>query len=244
MNLFFEIHKDIPREGPGDNLSTRKAYQVIEKQLSNPFILDIGCGPGMQTLQVAKLTNGTILATDMNDGFLNVLSDKVKATGLSNKVTTQKADMKNLPFVDEQFELIWSEGAIYIIGFEKGLKEWKRFVKKNGFIAVTELSWLKENPPEEALSFWKDAYPEADTVEGNIKKAENLGYQLVDTFVLPESAWWEDYYHPLEERLKMFLKKYKHDEDALKTIAECQYEIDLYRKYHEYYGYVFYIFQK
>jgi ubiquinone/menaquinone biosynthesis C-methylase UbiE len=244
MNLFFEIHKDIPREGPGDNLSTRKAYQMIEEHLSNPKILDIGCGPGMQTVEIAKLTEGTVLATDMNEGFLDVLSEKMKEFGLTDKVSTQKANMKNLPFKDEQFDLIWSEGAIYIIGFEKGLSEWKRFIKTDGFIAVTELSWLKENPPEESLKFWTDEYPEVDSVEGNIQKAENLGYRLIDTFVLPESAWWDDYYHPLEERLKLFREKYQHDEEALKTIAECQYEIDLYRKYHDYYGYVFYIFQK
>ncbi|GHH99339.1 class I SAM-dependent methyltransferase [Neobacillus kokaensis] len=72
MNIFFELHKDIPREGPGDNESTRKAYQMIEKFVDKPSILDIGCGPGMQTLVLAAITDGTIVATDITEGFLEV----------------------------------------------------------------------------------------------------------------------------------------------------------------------------
>jgi ubiquinone/menaquinone biosynthesis C-methylase UbiE len=244
MSIFFEIHSDIPREGPGDNESTRKAYKLIEKYVSKPVILDIGAGPGMQTMEIAKLTDGTILATDMNEDFLHVVEERAKQFGVSEKISTQIANMKKLPFEEGVFDVIWSEGAIYIIGFEKGLQEWKKFLKNEGIIAVTEISWLKEDVPNEPWSFWKEAYPEIDTVSANIQKAEVLGYKLIDTFVLPESAWWGEYYPPLEERLVMLREKYQNDEEALRMIAETQAEIDLFRKFHEYYNYVFYIFQK
>lgn len=100
MNLFFELHQGIPREGPGDNRSTRKAYQLIEPYVSKPVILDIGCGPGMQTIELASLTTGTILATDLNEDFLDELRNKVVELGLSDKVKVEKADMKALPYSD------------------------------------------------------------------------------------------------------------------------------------------------
>lgn len=241
MNLFYEIHKDLPREGPGSNESTRKAYSLIQQYLIEPAILDIGCGPGMQTLELASLADGSIIATDINEGFLKVLEEKAEQAGFANKIKVQQANMKELPFSEGQFDLIWSEGAIFIMGFENGLKEWKKFVKPGGFVAVTELSWIKEDPPQQAAKFWNEAYPGAGTVEENTQKAEQLGFEVLDSFVLPESAWWEHYYTPLEQRLAEFTVKYQHDEEALKILQGFQQEIDLYRKHHEYYGYVFYV---
>ncbi|GHH99338.1 methyltransferase domain-containing protein [Neobacillus kokaensis] len=159
-------------------------------------------------------------------------------------VKVEKADMKALPYAEGQFDVVWSEGAIYIIGFENGLKEWRKFLKEKGILVVTELTWIKENPPQEPLDFWNNAYPEADTIEGNIRKAEEHGYKVIDTFVLPESGWWQDYYIPLENRIHILQEKYQHVQEALNQLAEAQMEIDLYRNYSEYYGYVFYLLQK
>jgi ubiquinone/menaquinone biosynthesis C-methylase UbiE len=244
MNLFYELHKDIPREGPGNNESTRKAYQLIQKYISNPSILDIGCGPGMQTLELAALTDGTILATDTNEGFLDVLRVEAERLGFSGKITVEKANMKSLPYEAEQFDVIWSEGAIFFIGFETGLREWRKYLKDEGILVVSELSWLKENAPAQPVDFWKSAYPEADTIDGNIQKAKKLGYDVIDTFVLPEAGWWEHYYNPLEERIAIFREKYKGNQEALNMLQEFQTEIDLYRKYSDYYGYVFYLLRK
>lgn len=140
--------------------------------------------------------------------------------------------------------MIWSEGAIYIIGFEKGLREWKRCLKDYGIIVVSEFSWLKDDAPQEPVDFWTEAYPEADTIEGNKMKAELLGYEVIDTFVLPEAGWWEDYYIPLEKKIAVLREKYKGNQDALDILQGTQTEIDLYRNYSDYYGYVFYILRK
>lgn len=244
MNLFYELHQGIPREGPGNNVSTRKAYELIEKYVSEPAILDIGCGPGMQTIELASLTTGTILATDLNEGFLEELRKNVAVRGLNEKVKVEKADMKALPYKDGQFDVIWAEGAIYIIGFEKGLREWKKYLKDGGILVVSELSWLRENAPQEPADFWANAYPEAGTVQGNREKAENLGYEVIDTFVLPEAGWWEDYYFPLEEKINILQDKYKEDQASQNILKEFQTEIDVYRNYSDYYGYVFYILRK
>lgn len=244
MNIFYELHRDIPREGPGNNESTRKAYKIIEKSVTSPSILDIGCGPGMQTLELASLTNGTILATDVNDGFLESLKEEVKKRELSGKIRVEKANMKSLPYEEGQFDIIWSEGAIFIIGFEKGLRDWKKYLKENGILVVSELSWIKDYPPKEVEDFWRNAYPGVETIKGNMQKAEMLGYKVVDTFILPETGWWDHYYTPLEKRIRLFIEKYRHDQEVLNTLSEFQKEIDLYRNYSDYYGYVFYILKR
>jgi SAM-dependent methyltransferase len=149
-----------------------------------------------------------------------------------------------LGFEPGSFDVIWSEGAIYIIGFEKGLREWKPFLKNGGYLAVTELSWLKPDPPAEVKTFWQENYPHIQTREENLALLQKAGYRAVGHFTLPESAWWQDYYNPSEKRIAMLTEKYRDNDEALAFLDISQREIDLYRRYSEWYGYVFYVMQK
>ena len=242
--LFFEIHEGLPREGPGGSQSTRKAFSMLEDLPPKPRILDIGCGPGMQTLDLINLTNGTLVAIDNHQPYLDVLQEKVIREGLSDRVHIQNRDMFDLGFAKNTFDVIWAEGSIYIIGLEKGLRTWKPFLKNGGYFAFTEVSWLKTEPPDELQNFWESAYPAMQTIEGNFEIIKKTGNQLVGNFTLPESDWWENYYIPLENKLAGFREKYKGDKDAILYAEIEQAEIDLYRKYSAYYGYVFYIVRK
>jgi len=149
-----------------------------------------------------------------------------------------------LPFGEQTFDAIWSEGAIYNIGFERGLNEWQKFLKKGGYIAVTDASWFTEERPAEIDLFWKDAYPEIDTISKNIVKMQKAGYVPVATFILPENCWTENFYDPQVAAQEVFLRKYKDNPAAEDLIAYLQQEASLYSKYREYYGYVFYIGKK
>ncbi|MBD1921761.1 class I SAM-dependent methyltransferase [Microcoleus sp. FACHB-831] len=244
MNIFSELHCDIPREAPGDNASTAKALSLVPQLPENPQILDIGCGPGMQTLALAKITGGYITAIDNHQPFLDELKRRAEQEYLSSHIITQNCSMFSLEFEQESFDLIWSEGAIYIMGFRDGLQSWRRFLKLGGALAVTELSWLVTNPPEEPLNFWRNAYPPMKNIEENITIFQESGYTYINSFTLPESSWWDDYYIPLERRLADLRKKYQGDEDANTILDEQQIEIELYRHYSHCYGYVFYIMQK
>ena len=75
---FWEVHSNLPREGPGDNESTKKAYLMLKDLPENPRILDIGCGPGMQTIELAKLSGGQIVAVDNHQPFLEQLKITLK----------------------------------------------------------------------------------------------------------------------------------------------------------------------
>jgi len=243
MNIFYEIHKDIPREGPGDNESTRKAFSKLTDLPKRVNILDIGCGPGMQTVELAKLIDGQIIALDAHEPFLKDLNSVAVEAGVSEKIETVKGTMFSLDFKEESFDLIWSEGAIFIIGFKEGLDYWKRYVKKGGYVVVSELSWISDNPPEEAVQFWNKDYPAMKSREENIKDIKDLGYKLIDDFVIPDSAWMDNYYLPVEKRVSMLKEIYKDDEEAQSQLEGNLLEIDMFRKYSEYYGYVFYIMQ-
>ena len=244
MDIFWEIHSDLPREGPGDSDSTARAYASATGLPACPRILDIGCGPGMQTLDLARLSNGQITAIDFHQPFLDELVRRAKAAGLDGHIQAQNMSMFEMGFTPEQFDLVWSEGAIYIMGFEQGFKTCHPFLKPGGCMAVTEASWFQPDPPKEVLDFWNEAYPEMGTVEENIRRVERQGYKLVEHFHLPDSSWREGYYYPLAERISMLRNKYTDDPETQKILDAEYAEIDLFQKYSTYYGYEFYITQK
>lgn len=241
--IFFDIHKDLPREGSGRDKYTQKAFDMIPT-IKQPLILDIGCGPGLQTIKLAKLTNGKIIAIDIHQPYLDQLKQSAKNDKLSDRIEVLNKSMFDMEFPEDFFDIIWAEGSIFIIGFEKGLKEWKKYIKKNGYMAVHEMTWLKDNPPTEISDYWKQVYPAISTIENNLEIIKKSNYKLIGHFPLSEDAWWDLYYNPLEKRLKKLRLKYINNSEALDMINEEQKEIDLYRRYNEWYGSVFYIMQK
>jgi ubiquinone/menaquinone biosynthesis C-methylase UbiE len=243
-DIFFEIHADNPREGPGNFESTKRAFLALKNLPGKPEILDIGCGPGKQTLDLAQLTKGSITAVDNHAPFLAQLNKMIASQGLQKRVHTVKADMISLNFAPGSFDIIWSEGAIYIMGFEQGLRSWKKFLKPKGYIVVSELTRLKETPPQEAKAFWEGAYPAMRTTESNLAVIAAAGYSQVEHFAIPESAWLEEYYGPLQQRVEKLRVKYRNDPEALKVLAAEDSERESYRKYAAYYGYVFYIMKQ
>jgi len=243
MDIFFELHHDLPREAPGDNLSTYKAFALLTNLPPRPLFLDIGCGPGEQTFVLAKSTNGHIIAVDTHQPFLEKLRRNAQEAAVLDKVSFLKTSMFALPFGEQTFDVIWSEGAIYIIGFTEGLRTWRRFLKPRGYVAVSELTWLRSQPPTEAATFWEVAYPGMRTREENLEIIRGVGYRNVGHFILPVESWWKNYYTPLEARIVILRKKHQRNVEANQQLDEAQREIDLYRQYADWYGYVFYIMQ-
>jgi ubiquinone/menaquinone biosynthesis C-methylase UbiE len=244
MDIFWEIHSGLPREGPGDPDSTARAYASVTGLPPRPKILDIGCGPGAQTLDLARLSQGEIIAIDFHQPFLDELTRRAKEAHLDEYIQVVKLSMLEMDFAPEQFDLVWSEGAIYIMGFEKGFKVFRPFLKPGGSMAVTEASWFRPDPPQEALDFWRAAYPGMGTIEENIQRIEAQAYELTEHFHLPDSSWWEHYYKPLEKRVSMLREKYAGNQEVQDALDEELAEIALFRKYSGDYGYEFYIAQK
>lgn len=241
--IFFDIHKGIPREGSGRDEYTQKAFEMIPP-IKQPKILDIGCGPGLQTIKLAKLTDGEIIGIDIHQPYLDQLEKNAKKHNLNHRIKAINKSMTEMDFPEESFDIIWSEGAIFVVGFEQGLKEWKKYIKPNGYLAVHEMTWLKDNPPKEIYDYFEKVYPAMTTIEKDIEIIKKRNYKLLGHFPLPEDAWWDLYYNPLEKRLQKLKIKYKNNKEALDMIKEAEVEINLFRKYNTWYGSVFYIMQK
>ena len=242
-DIFFEIHQDLPREGPGRDGYTRKAFRMLP-ELDRPRILDVGCGPGGPTLELARLSEGQIIGLDVHQPYLDKLTGRIEQAGLSDRVKAVNCSMFEIDFPQESFDIIWAEGSIYIIGFERGLNEWRPFIKSNGFLVVHDVTWLRPDPPQEIYDYWQELYPGIRSVAENLARIPGCGYDLIGHFTLPDDAWWIDYYGPLELRLQGLREKYVNDSDALEVIEEEQREIEMYKKYHQWYGSVFYLMQK
>jgi len=244
MEHFMQLYGELPRAGPGDKRSTQRAFRMIKGLPPEPRILDVGCGPGVQTLELAKLTSGCIVALDLMPRMIERAKEASEREGMTDRIEIVQMDMNEMEFPEESFDLVWSEGAIYIMGFTRGLKTLKSFVKAGGHVAVSEAVWLKPDPPEEVLKFWEE-YPEIDTVEEKIKVINELCYTYVGNFVLPHESWSKDYYDHLERRADLLEENWKAEpEEVQRIIQEARNEIKVFREYHDYYGYCFFVMKR
>lgn len=244
LKLICEYFSTVERQGPGSPEVTIKALSFIDNLNDDSLIADIGCGTGGQTMVLAQNAPGQITGIDLFPTFVNIFNKNASNLNLQDRAKGIIGSMNNLSFKDNELDLIWSEGAIYNIGFERGLKEWKRFLKKGGYIAVTEASWFTEERPKEINDFWYDAYPEIDTIPNKVTQMQKAGYIPVATFIIPESCWTKHFFEPQIAAQKDFLKKYEGDKTAEEFVDYMRHEEYLYNKYKEYYGYVFYIGKK
>ncbi|MCG6188996.1 class I SAM-dependent methyltransferase [Maribellus maritimus] len=243
LNIIYEYFSSTERQGPGNIDETLKALSFIDGLTEKSKIADIGCGTGGQTMVLGAHTPCEIIGIDAWYGFINQFNQNAQNKNLQDKVKGIVGNMENLPFQEEEFDLIWSEGAIYHMGFEKGLKEWRKFLKQGGYIAVTENTWFTEERPAEIQNFWQEIYPEIDTIPNKVAQMQKAGYLPIATYILPEKIW-TDYYSSQILKRESFLKKYKGNKTVEEFVASQQYEAELYYKYKAYYGYMFYIGKK
>ena len=244
FDLINEYFTELERLGPGSPAETIRALGFIGNLSNKTKIADLGCGTGVQTMVLAQNTEATITALDLYAGSIDKLNATTEKLGLQHRVKGIVASMDNLPFQKEEFDLIWSEGAIANIGFEKGLNHWRDFLKKDGYIAVSYESWFTDERPAEIEKWWLDAVPEINTIGHNISIMQKTGYIPVAAFTLPESCWIDNYFIPQKARQEEFLKKHAGNKTVEDMIAFMRREADLYSKYKQYYGYVFYIGKK
>ena len=244
VNLICEFFLNTERQGPGSPEVTRRALSFIDNLTDRSLIADLGCGTGGQTMVLAQHAPGHITGLDFFPGFIDRFNGNARALDLQHRVKGIVGSMDNLPFGEEELDLIWSEGAIYNIGFERGLNEWRKYLKTGGYIAVSESSWFTDERPAEIHDFWMAAYPEIDTIPKKIAQIQKAGYIPVASFILPEICWTDHYFAPLVKARERFLAKYAGNKTVEELVAFQHHEEELYFRYKEFYGYVFYIAKK
>lgn len=242
--LFFELFEGMPRLGPGTDRATLQALSRIKTNKQEKKVLDIGCGTGAQTFVLAKKLKGKVLALDTHQPFLDKIESQAKKEKLRARIKTVCMDMKNLICKQGSLDLVWAEGSIYIVGFEKGLKIILPMMKDGACAVFSDMNYLRNDPPAELNAFLQKECPDMISIEENIALIETSSFELIDHFKLGKDGHWLNYYKPLQQRVVEFTAKYNDLPQARKIADEMQHEIDLYRKYSDYYGYVFYIMRK
>lgn len=246
LHLLIDLHQANPRQGPGDDEQTALALRLTGLDPAAPLrVADIGCGTGASTLALARLLpQASITAVDFLPAFLTQLQRRTAAAGVAGRVTALEASMESLTLGEGQFDLLWSEGAIYNMGFENGVKNWRRFLNPGGVLAVSELTWTTGHRPPELQAHWEREYPEVGTAAVKLGVLERQGYSPLGYFVLPASCWLDNYYRPLQAGFGDFLSRHAHSEAARAVVTEHEQEIALYEKHKAHFGYGFYVAQK
>lgn len=232
--LFFEMFTGLPRQGPGDPASTLEALALVPGIGPESRVLDIGSGTGLQTRMLAQHTPARVTAVDNYPRFVDELKRHAAVLGVSDRIDARVGDMRQLDLPDGSFDLIWAEGAICVMGFEAGLREWRRLLAPGGHIAVTEVCWMKPGPPAECQAFWDQEYPAIREVSALLGVIDECGYTTVGNFALPPSFWWDDYYAPLQENIKAFRHRHRDEPDAQELADQVQREIDIWQAYGEF----------
>ncbi len=245
IELIVDLHRNSERQGPGSIEDTLKALGFMNLPLHhNVRIADLGCGTGGQTITLAQHLNCHIVAVDLFPEFLDELNERADLLGFGEKISTQEKSIDALTFEKEELDIIWSEGAIYNIGFENGIRQWKDYLKIGGYIAISEITWISEARPKEIEEYWEREYPEIDTASNKIQILEKNGYTLCGYFFLSENSWIENYYEPMKARFESFLERHNQSALSRKLVDDHRAEIHLYQKYKDYFSYGFYIARK
>ncbi len=242
--VFFDVYEALPRQGPGSRNCAARALALCEPLPHAPAILDLGCGSGAQTLHLAELTNGTITAIDSHAPFVATLQRHLTERRLAGRITPLVGDMAAPPAAPGSVDLLWCEGAAYFLGIERALTLWRPLLRPGGHLAFTEAVWLRPDPPPEVREMWAKEYPAMTDVAGNLALAARCGYEARGHFTLPDSAWWDDFYHPMERRIAALGPKYSGDVEALDTLASISSEIELHRRFGDTYGYEFIVLRR
>jgi ubiquinone/menaquinone biosynthesis C-methylase UbiE len=219
-----DIHRDLQKDQLRAHFLpyTRQAFQMLP-HLESPAILDIGCGSGVPTLELARLSTGQLIGVDIDQACLDKLARKAEAAGWADRVKALHCSLFALEFPDESFDIIWAEGSIAIIGFERGLKEWRRLLKPHGFMVL---------------------HDEIGNLRQKLQLIPKSGYKLLGHFTISAATWWQEYYGPLESRIRELRGRYADDPQALAVLTAEEREVEMVKRSPERSASVFFVLQK
>lgn len=245
FQILVDLHKANQRLGPGSDEHTRLALELSGlKERSGLRVADIGCGTGASTLVLAEELDAEITAVDLFPEFLAELQRRAETRKLLGRIELMEASMEELPFAPDSLDAIWSEGAVYNIGFERGVEAWAPLLRRGGVIALSEITWLTSERPAELQEHWDAAYPEVGLASVKLAILEKHGFTPIGYFPLPASCWLEGYYLPLQKRFPDLLAQYGNSEEARACVEAEEHEIALYERNQAYVSYGFYIARK
>ena len=240
--IYKVFHPSLPRLGPGLDACTLQALRLVppEWRQADRHLLDLGCGNGAQTICLAGQFPGRIRAVDTHQPFLDRLRERALAAGCKDRIETLCADMATICPEQGPFDLIWCEGAIYNMGFERGVRHCRHLLGE-GYLALTDLNWLGAERPLACQAFFEREGLPVLAIDDNLRIIRSCGFEVVGHFALPASAWWTEFYHPLSQRLEDLRQTAGADQGLMEMVGIIEEEIAVFRDHPGVYGYVFYV---
>jgi ubiquinone/menaquinone biosynthesis C-methylase UbiE len=174
-------------------------------------------------MELARLGQGEVIGIDIDQPALDKLARKIRKAGFSNRVGAVNCSLLDIAFPDESFDIIWSEGSISVIGFKRGLREWKRFLKPDGFMVI---------------------HDEKGNVEEKLEQISKYGYKLLGYFILSEDIWWTEYFAPLEKLIAKSQTSDTNDPHALEELNRARRELEMFKNNPERNSSVCFVMQK
>ncbi|TVR69902.1 MAG: class I SAM-dependent methyltransferase [Marinilabiliales bacterium] len=239
--VFFEVYENLPRQGPGNRSCAARALDYCRDLPEFPTILDLGCGVGGQTIQLAEMMSGSIVAVDNHAPSIERLRTAITRNGLSQRISAIVGDIANMDLAPGSFDLIWSEGALYSIGLGNALRVCHGLLRHGGYLAFTDAVWRKENPPPEVKASFDLDYPTMGWLEDDVALLHDCGFDIIGHFTLPDEAWWDDFYTPMEVRIDELRSRYAGDPEASAILDQLAEEPVIHRRYSEFYAYEFFV---
>ncbi len=240
-DLFFDVFENLPRQGPGNRACAARALGLCSELREFPAILDLGCGSGAQTLQLAELTSGSIVAIDSHAPSIQRLQAAIAERGLSSRIRAIVGDMAHPQLPPGSLDLIWSEGALYNLGLRTALGVCHDLLRPGGYLAFSDAVWRKENPPPAVKSCFDLDYPTMGWLADDVAALHGCGFDLVGHFTLPDEAWWDDFYTPMEARIAALRSTHANDAEALAILDRLAGEPEMHRRYSGFYAYEFFV---
>ena len=240
----YYLHEGLPRQTPGSEMSTRRAIQGLGSMPRGPSALDVGCGTGRAAVLLAQELCAQVTAIDIHQPYLDQLSTASRESGLSMLIKPIKMSMAKMKFKPASFDLVWAEGSAYFIGIRRSLELWFPLLKESGVAVFSELCWLTNDRPREAVEYWAAAYPAMANSAAHLAAAQELGYKVRDSWTIPERDWWDEYLNPLQARMAALASEARRDRQLAELMAESRRAIEVYRHYSASFGYVFHTVSK
>jgi SAM-dependent methyltransferase len=240
--IFLEVFESLPRQGPGNRDCAARALGLCTEVPPAPAILDLGCGVGGQTLLLAELLpSSSIVAIDTHAPSIERLRATIAQRGLTSRIAALVGDMARPDSPAASFDLVWSEGALYSIGLRPALQVCHDMLRPGGYVAFTDAVWRTDRPAPEARAMFEQDYPGMGRVTDDVAAIRDAGFALVGHFTLPDAAWWDDFYAPMEARIAQLRGQYAGDADALAALDRLADEPAMHRRHGGDYAYEFFV---
>ncbi len=237
------LHEGYRDDKPARLAFVRRAYAMLP-EIEAPRILDVGCGCGGPTLELARLSGGEVTGLDVDRSAVHELETRAQAAGLGQRIHARCGSMHELGFTGDPFDVVWAEASLHAMGFGAGLDACAGSLKPAGCLVIHEMVWVQPKPPEELASYWQGRFPEIRTVPELEAFIRRHGFSIIASFALPEEYWWGDYFRFIEDRIAALRSELRGNVKATQALDREQRVVDLHKRNRGWYGSAYFVTRK